>query len=156
MLTLSRLIRLSRLIQPPEEQNAPVLSVSNERATFGGWPLRMPATILLLSIEPTLLIVTFGWSFLNPARARFQMPSSRPVKPLHTVSVTGFLVSNLTAAAVLLVLLPPPLPPPHPAINAPTTTSPITNPIRRIPAPLSQVAIWLRVLPRTDANRRRH
>src|SRR4051794_14362357 len=137
MLTLSRLIRLSRLIQPPEEQNAPVLSVSNESATFGGWPLRMPATILLLSIEPTLLIVTFGWSFLNPANAWFQMPSSRPVKPLQTVSLTGFLVSNLAAAAVLLVLLLPPPLPPQPATNAKTIASPSTNPIRRIPAPLS-------------------
>src|SRR3954452_16176402 len=120
MSTWSRLIKPSRLIQPPEEQNAPVLSVSNDSATFGGLPLRMPATILLLSIEPRLLIVTLGWSFLNPASAWFQMPSSRPVKPLQTVSVTGFLGSNLADAVLLpppLLLLPPP-PPPPPAISA--------------------------------------
>src|SRR3954471_14583540 len=134
MSTWSRLIRPSRLIQPPEEQNAPVLSVSNDSATFGGLPLRMPATILLLSIEPRLLMVTFGWGLVNPSSAWFQMPSSRSVKPLQTVSVTGFLGSNLADAVLLLLLSPLLLP--HPAIRAEAATTASTNKIRRIPAPL--------------------
>src|SRR5436189_4587308 len=128
MSTWSRLIRPSRLIQPPEEQNAPVLSVSNDSATSGGLPLRMPATILLLSIEPTLLIFTFGWSLWKPASAWFQMPSSRSVKPLQTVSVTGFLASNAADALVL----PPLLPPPQPAATAAIRPTTSTHAIRRI------------------------
>src|SRR3954471_17398455 len=130
MSTWSRLIRPSRLIQPPEEQNAPVLSVSNESATSGGLPLRMPATILLLSIEPTLLTLIFGWSLWKPCSAWFQIPSSRSVKPLQTVSVVALLSSNFAAA---LLLPPPPPPPPQPAATAATTPTTTTNTIRCIP-----------------------
>src|SRR3954453_18283214 len=47
--------------------------------------------ILSSSTPPTLLIVTFGCAAWNRWSALVKMPSSRPVKPLHTVSVTGAL-----------------------------------------------------------------
>src|ERR1700750_2529448 len=94
MSTWSRLMYGVRSIQPPEEQKAPVLSVSNESATSGGLPPRMAATILLLSTAPTLLIFTAGCSLWKPFSTEFQTPSSRSLKPLHTVSVTGLLRSG--------------------------------------------------------------
>src|SRR5438045_4350191 len=112
MSTLSRLMYGLRSIQPPDEQKAPVLSVSNESATSGGLPPRMAATILLLSTAPTLLIFTAGCSWWKPFRTLFQIFSSRSVKPLHTVSVTGFVRS---AVAVVFEPPPPPLLPPQAA-----------------------------------------
>src|SRR3954453_11273937 len=108
MSTLSRLMYGLRSIQPPDEQNAPVLSVSNESATSGGLPPRMAATILLLSTAPTLLIFTAGWSLWKPFSTEFQTPSSRSLKPLHTVNVMGF-----ERSALAVVVPPPPLLPPQ-------------------------------------------
>src|SRR3954452_23950210 len=57
--------------------------------------------ILSSSTPPTLLMVTFGCAAWNRCRAFVKMPSSRPVKPLHTVNVTGELES-LAFDALLL------------------------------------------------------
>src|SRR5215813_1472532 len=123
-----------RSIQPPDEQNAPVLSVSNESATSGGLPPRIAATILLLSTAPTLLIFTAGWSLWKPASTEFQTPSSRSLKPLHTVSVTGCVRS---AAAVVFDPPPPPPPPQAETPIAATRAIARTAALRRMPTHLS-------------------
>ena len=134
MSTLSRLMYGLRSIQPPDEQKAPVLSVSNESATSGGLPPRMAATILLLSTAPTLFIFTAGWSLWKPFSTEFQTPSSRSLKPLHTVSVTGLLRS-----AVAVVFEPPPPPPPQAATpTAAARTAATTAALRRMPNRLSR------------------
>src|SRR3954452_14553117 len=57
--------------------------------------------ILSSSMPPTLLMVTFGCAVWNRWRALVKMPSSRPVKPLHTVRLTGAL--ELSAFDALLL-----------------------------------------------------
>src|SRR3954454_5007758 len=58
--------------------------------------------ILSSSMPPTLLIVTFGCAVWNRWSALVKMPSSRPVKPLHTVKVTGALELSAFFDALLL------------------------------------------------------
>src|SRR3954454_25373608 len=58
--------------------------------------------ILSSSMPPTLLIVTFGCAVWNRWSALVKMPSSRPVKPLHTVRVTGALELSAFFDALLL------------------------------------------------------
>ena len=108
-----------RSIQPPDEQKAPVLSVLNESVTSGALPPRSAATILSSLTLPTLSTVTFGFCFSKSSMTPLKTSSSRPVKPVHSVIVTG-LPSYLAAA-----LSPPPessSPPMQP--DAPSATAP--------------------------------
>src|SRR3954465_708269 len=86
-------------IQPPEPQNAPVLSAVNDCATSGELPPRMAAMILSSLMPPTTLTVIHGCVRWKAATVCLITPSSRSVKPFHSVIVTG----------LWLVLAPPPL-----------------------------------------------
>ena len=88
-------------------QNAPRLSVSNIDATSGGLPAWIAAVSLSAVIAPTLLTVIHGyfwWNFLRPA---FMTSSSRALKGLQKVSVTGV----LSFAAASFGRLSEPFPP---------------------------------------------
>src|SRR4051794_5992466 len=98
---LSRLMREVRSIHAPVPQWLPRLSVLNDSATSGALPPRIDLMILSSSMPPTLLIVTFGCAVWNRWSALVKIPSSRPVKPLHTVRVTGAL--ELSAFDALLL-----------------------------------------------------
>src|SRR5690242_4141524 len=69
----------------------------------------MDLTILSSSTPPTFLTVIQGWLAVNICWALPMMPSSRPVKPLHMVIVTGVwsAAAVVGAEVVLPVLLPP-------------------------------------------------
>src|SRR4051812_36276001 len=107
------------LIQAPDEQNAPVLSVENECATSGELPPRAAAMILSSSTLPSTFTVILGFALWKSATTPLITFSSRPEKPVHSVIVAG-LPSYLAAA-----LSPPPessSPPKQP--DAPSTTAP--------------------------------
>jgi hypothetical protein len=72
-------------------QNAPRLSVSNIDATSGGLPAWIAAVSLSAVIPPTLLTVIHGYFVWNFARPSFMTLSSRALKGLQKVSVTGVL-----------------------------------------------------------------
>ncbi len=100
-------------------QNAPRLSVSNIDATSGGLPAWIAAVSLSAVIAPTLLTVIHGYFLWNFARPAFMTLSSRAVKGLQNVSVTGV----LSAAAVSFDDESFEPPPPQPArASAPRTT----------------------------------
>src|SRR5690349_20581404 len=107
-----------RSIQPPELQNAPVLSAVKDCATSGEFPPRMAAMILSSLLRPPTFTVRFGCSWWNASTACCTTPSSRFVNPFQSVIVTGFAVSPLDALDVLGVLLPPPPPPPQATTSA--------------------------------------
>src|SRR3954447_25019098 len=100
-----------RSIQPPELQNAPVLSAVKDCATSGELPPRMAAMILSSLMPPTTFTVMLGCAWWNASTACWTTPSSRLVKPFQSVIVTGLPASPLDALDVLGVLLPPPPPP---------------------------------------------
>src|SRR6476619_4449389 len=107
-----------RSCQAPELQNAPRLSVSNIEATSGGFPAWIAAVSLSAVIAPTLLTVIHGYFLWNFARPSFMTLSSRAVKGLQNVSVTGVL--SVAAVSLAESLEPPP---PQPArASAPRTT----------------------------------
>src|SRR5690349_18801163 len=120
MSKLSASMYLFRSCQAPELQKAPRLSVSNIEATSGGLPAWIAAVSLSAVIAPTLLTVIHGYFLWNFARPAFMTLSSRLVKGLQKVRVTGV----LSAAAVSFdddeSFEPPP---PQPArASAPRTT----------------------------------
>src|SRR4051794_4398239 len=69
-------------------------------------------------MPPTLLMVIHGCVRWKSARTPFSTPSSRLVKPLHTLIVTGVRSAAALAASGL-----PESPPPQPAA---TTTTPVS------------------------------
>ena len=100
-------------------QNAPRLSVSNIEATSGGLPAWIAAVSLSAVIAPTLLTVIHGYFLWNFARPAFMTLSSRAVKGLQNVSVTGVL--SVAAVSFDDEFFEPP--PPQPArASAPRTT----------------------------------
>ena len=100
-------------------QNAPRLSVSNIDATSGGLPAWIAAVSLSAVIAPTLLTVIHGYFLWNFARPSFMTLSSRAVKGLQNVSVTGVL--SVAAVSFDDEFFEPP--PPQPArTSAPRTT----------------------------------
>src|SRR3954453_10463592 len=107
-----------RSIQPPEPQNAPVLSAVKDCATSGELPPRMAAMILSSLMPPTTFTVMLGCAWWNASTACWTTPSSRLVKPFQSVIVTGLPASPLDALDVLGGLLPPPPPPPQPTTSA--------------------------------------
>src|SRR6476659_10436702 len=118
MSKLSASMYLFRSCQAPELQNAPRLSVSNIEATSGGLPAWIAAVSLSAVIAPTLLTVIHGYFLWNFARPSFMTLSSRAVKGLQNVSVTGVL--SVAAVSLAESLEPPP---PQPArASAPRTT----------------------------------
>src|SRR6476659_7862134 len=119
MSKLSSSMNWFRSCQAPELQNAPRLSVSNIEATSGGLPAWIAAVSLSAVIAPTLLTVIHGYRLWNFARPAFMTLSSRAVKGLQNVSVTGVL--SVAAVSFDDEFFEPP--PPQPArASAPRTT----------------------------------
>src|SRR3954452_19266453 len=119
MSILSRAISALRSIQPPEPQNAPMLSPTFETATSGGLPPRMAAVVLSSLMPPTLLTLIDGCVFWKSAITPLKIFCSRCVNGCQIVIVTGLLGSNFAGAAPP-VELPPPLSPPP---QAPSVTA---------------------------------
>src|SRR6478736_9527573 len=100
-----------RSIQPPELQNAPVLSAVNDCATSGELPPRMAAMILSSLTPPTTLTVIHGCDWWKAATACLTTPSSRLLNPFHSVIVTGVwlaAVAPLLVPGVVVDLVAPP------------------------------------------------
>src|SRR3954466_16093114 len=85
------------LIQAPDEQNAPVLSVENECATSGELPPRAAAMILSSSTLPRTFTVILGFFLWKSSVTPLMTSSSRSENPVQSVIVTG-LPSYLAAA----------------------------------------------------------
>jgi hypothetical protein len=69
------------LIQAPDEQNAPVLSVENECATSGELPPRAAAMILSSSTLPSTFTVILGFCLWKSATTPLITFSSRSENP---------------------------------------------------------------------------
>src|ERR1700749_2135727 len=82
---LSRCREGLRSIQPPELQNAPVLSAVNDCATSGALPPRVEAMILSSEMPPTTFTLMLGWGCANCLTVFLATPSSRSEKPTHSV-----------------------------------------------------------------------
>src|SRR5215212_10435526 len=87
-------------IHAPDEQKAPVLSVENECATSGEFPPRAAAMILSSSTAPSTLTVIFGFFLWKSSVTSLITPSSRSLKPVQSVIVTG--LPSYAAAALPL------------------------------------------------------
>src|SRR3954464_15464376 len=112
---LSRCREGLRAIQPPEVQNAPVLSAVNDCATSGEWPPRIDAMILSSEMPPTTLTLMFGWVCSNCLTVSLTTPSSRSVNPTQSVMLPDADLPLPPAgvpedAAFWESLLPPPQP----------------------------------------------
>src|SRR4051794_527036 len=127
-----------RSIQPPDEQNAPVLSALKDCTASGALPPRIAAMILSSLTAPTVLTVMFGCALWNAATASLTTPSSRCSNPTQNVMVTG--------SWLLVALDPPPLdalsspPPPHAPSASVTSTidavaARLMRPLLRRPEP---------------------
>src|SRR3954451_14731056 len=138
MSILSRAISALRSIQPPEPQNAPMLSLTFETATSGGFPPRMAATVLSSLIPPTLLTLIAGCVFWKSAITPLKIFCSRWVNGCQIVTVVGLLGSTL-AGALLAVLLPPlsSLPPQAPSAAAAHVSTARLAVRRRMLSPIS-------------------
>ena len=79
-----------RSIQPPDEQNAPVLSALNDCTTSGALPPRIAAMILSSLMPPTVLTLMSGVRASKSSTACLITPSSRAVKPTQSVMFAGF------------------------------------------------------------------
>src|SRR4051794_33698349 len=88
-----------RSSQAPEPQNAPALSAEKDWATSGDLPPRLAAMILSSLMPPTTLTLICGFAFSNSATAFLMTPSSRAVKPTHSVMSAGASFSPLAAGA---------------------------------------------------------
>src|SRR3954453_4529677 len=100
-----------RSIQPPEPQNAPVLSAVKDCATSGELPPRMAAMILSSLMPPTTFTVMLGRAWWNASTACWTTPSSGLVSLFRSWIVSGLPAPPPDPLAVWGVLLPPPPPP---------------------------------------------
>src|SRR4051794_13326642 len=119
------------LIQAPDEQNAPVLSVENECATSGELPPRAAAMILSSSTAPSTSTVILGLCLWKSATTPLMTPSSRSEKPVQSVIVTG-LPSYFAAAFPPDESSSPPMHPDAPSPTAPARTA-MTARLKPIP-----------------------
>src|SRR3954469_7288769 len=119
------------LIQAPDEQNAPVLSVEKECATSGEFPPRAAAMILSSSTEPSTFTVILGFCLWKSSVTPLMTFSSRSEKPVQSVIVTG-LPSYLAAALFPDESSSPPMQPDAPSATAPTRSA-TTARLNRIP-----------------------
>src|SRR5215470_11289241 len=94
-----------RLIHAPIEQYLALSSGPFSSATSGAVPLLIARRMSVGCLPPTLLMVIHGAVFVTPFSTLLNCLSSRPVKKLQTVSVTG--LCELFAGGEL----PPPAPP---------------------------------------------
>src|SRR5260370_11482303 len=78
-----------RLIHAPVAQYLGLWSGPGSIATSGAVPLLIARRISVGCLPPTLLMVIHGAFFLTPSSTLLNCLSSRPVKKLQTVSVTG-------------------------------------------------------------------
>src|SRR5215471_18844331 len=94
-----------RLIHAPVAQYLALSSGPGSIATSGAVPLLIARRIAVGSLPPTLLMVIHGAVFFKPFSTLSNCLSSRPVKKLHTVSVTG-LCEVFAGGELLLAPLP--------------------------------------------------
>src|SRR5215475_9620953 len=78
-----------RSIHAPVEQYLALSSGPGSIATSGAVPLLIARRMAEGSLPPTVLTVIHGAVFFKPSRTLLSCLSSRPVKKLQTVSVTG-------------------------------------------------------------------
>src|SRR6185437_13394258 len=104
-------------------------SAVNDSATSGALPARIDLMILSSSTPPTFFTVIHGYLVWNVSSVLPRMPSSRPVKPLHMVTVTGVWSVVAAAGAVAELLLLPPLPPQAARPAAATVTAAMSGTI---------------------------
>src|SRR3954451_14589686 len=97
-----------RSIQPPDEQNAPVLSALNDCTASGALPPRIAAMILSSLTAPTVLTVIHGCVRWNWSTACLTTPSSRCSKPTQNVIDTGLLLRAAVGPLSLGFSSPPP------------------------------------------------
>src|SRR3954447_26996821 len=91
----SRFMYGARSIHAPEPQNAPALSAENDWATSGAFPPRLAATILSSLMPPTTLTWTPAFSASKSFTTPLITPSSRCVKPTHSVMSAGSSLAGL-------------------------------------------------------------
>src|SRR5215475_3360919 len=94
-----------RSIHAPVEQYLALSSGPGSIATSGAVPLLIARRMAEGSLPPTLSIVIHGAVFFRPASTPSSCLSSRPVKKLHTLIVTG--LCELFAAGEELFDPPP-------------------------------------------------
>src|SRR3954463_5458271 len=140
------------LIQAPDEQNAPVLSVENECATSGELPPRAAAMILSSSTLPSTFTVILGFCLWKSSVTPLITPSSRSEKPVQSVIVTG-LPSYLAAALSPDESSSPPKQPDAPSATTAATIAMTArlNPIRTaLPGPHQSTQGLVRKLSQPD------
>src|SRR3954451_19316637 len=120
------------LIQAPDEQNAPVLSVENECATSGELPPRAAAMILSSSTLPSTFTVILGFCLWKSSVTPLITPSSRSEKPVHSVIVTGLPSYFAAALSPPAESSSPPMHPEAPRAIAPARTA-MTARLKPIP-----------------------
>src|SRR6187551_978895 len=131
-------------IHAPDEQNAPVLSVENECATSGELPPRAAAMILSSSTAPSTSTVILGFCLWKSATTSLMTPSSRSLKPVQSVIVTG-LPSYFAAALSPDESSSPPM---HP--DAPSPTAPARRTMTARLNPIPTASLGLQPSPRSS------